>query len=91
MTTSARNRSALLVIALSLTAFVQAAWSAERQLKYDTYTSLEALEGQTMRRCLITSHDCEVCSIDDTQKLVCSSVGTACEPKEWRCMYLSGE
>jgi hypothetical protein len=61
------------------------------QLKYDSYTSLEALKGQTARECLIASHDCEVCSLDDSQKLVCSSVGTGCEPKEWRCVYLSGE
>jgi hypothetical protein len=64
---------------------------AAPQLKYDAYTSLEALKGQATRECLITSHDCEVCSMDDTQKLVCSSVGTGCDPKEWRCMYLSGE
>jgi hypothetical protein len=64
---------------------------AAPQLKYESYTSLEALKGQTTRECLTTSHDCEVCSMDDSQKLVCSSVGTGCEPKEWRCVYLSGE
>lgn len=82
---------ATMMAALSSISSAVPAAAAAPQLKYDTYTTFEALQQQKTRECLIESHDCEVCSVDGLEKVSCSSVGTACEPKEWRCMYLVRE
>lgn len=50
-----------------------------------TYASFAALKADAAKSCELISHDCEVCAVSEDHKLVCSSVGTACEPKEWRC------
>ncbi|MFN0191722.1 MAG: hypothetical protein ACKVP5_07065 [Aestuariivirga sp.] len=50
-----------------------------------TYRSFAELQADTAKKCELVSHDCEVCSVGAAKKFTCSSVGAACEPKEWRC------
>lgn len=35
--------------------------------------------------CSFKTNDCELCT-KDSGKIICSSVGIACEPTEWRCL-----
>ena len=59
---------------------------AEEQPKsdYTSYPTLTALAAKANGRCFIISTDCQVCAVADGT-VTCSSVGIACEPKEWRC------
>jgi hypothetical protein len=50
-----------------------------------TYASFAALKADTAKTCALISHDCELCTVSKDKAIACSSVGTACQPKEWRC------
>lgn len=39
-----------------------------------------------LRNCAIVTNDCELCLVQDSGKVVCSSVGIACVPKMKRCL-----
>ena len=43
-------------------------------------------EGDTLNNCVFVTHDCELCTIAENDKVSCSSVGIACEPTKWTCM-----
>lgn len=36
--------------------------------------------------CNFKTHECELCSMDADGKVICSSVGIACEPTKWSCL-----
>jgi hypothetical protein len=72
------TRLAIALLLLATTALAD-------DLTIKTYKSFAELQADTTKKCELVSHDCEVCSVDAETKFVCSSVGTACQPKEWRC------
>jgi hypothetical protein len=51
---------------------------------FKTHASFLELKADTEKACYFISNDCELCSASNGI-LVCSSVGIACEPTEWRC------
>jgi len=61
------------------------AWADEVSYEIKTYVSFAALKADTAKSCVLISHDCEICTISKEKIFICSSVGMACEPKEWRC------
>jgi hypothetical protein len=70
-------------LAIAILLFASPAFADDFTIK--TYKSFAELQADTTKKCELVSHDCEVCSVNEAKKITCSSVGTACEPKEWRC------
>jgi Fe-S-cluster containining protein len=62
-----------------------AALADEAAYTVKMYASFMALKADTAKSCELISHDCEICTIAPDKTFACSSVGMACEPKEWRC------
>jgi hypothetical protein len=50
-----------------------------------TYVSFAALKADTAKACELISHDCELCIVAKDRTFSCSSVGAACQPRQWRC------
>jgi hypothetical protein len=61
------------------------AWAEDDPYIIKTYASFAALKADTAKTCALITHDCELCTVSKNKAIACSSVGTACEPKEWRC------
>ena len=48
--------------------------------------STEIAQNDAMKNCAFVTNNCELCSIDGTGKILCSSVGIACQPTNWSCL-----
>jgi hypothetical protein len=77
-----KSVSIILALAVLLSA---SSWAEEDLYTIKTYASFTALKADTAKRCEFVSHDCEICTVSRNETFSCSSVGAACEPKEWRC------
>lgn len=86
------NRVLSALIIMSFLSCGSALAATEKTLRYDTYPDFDAAKSagakNAARQCLLMSHDCEVCALDENDQLVCSSPGIACQPNEWRCYYI---
>ena len=81
--------AATLCLALaSLAQAVPAGATGKRVLVYDLLPPVEEPQPETPPSCLLMSHDCEVCALDEGDHVVCSSTGIACEPTERRCYHV---
>lgn len=60
-------------------------WAEDDPYIIKTYASFAALKADTAKTCALITHNCELCVVTKDKAITCSSVGTACEPKEWRC------
>jgi hypothetical protein len=61
------------------------AWAEEGSYTVKTYASFAALKADAEKTCELISHDCELCVVSKEKTFTCSSVGAACQPKQWRC------
>jgi hypothetical protein len=60
-------------------------WAEDNPYVVKTYASFAALKADAAKTCALITHDCELCVVSKDKAITCSSVGAACEPKEWRC------
>lgn len=86
------NRVLAALMTMALLSYGSAFAATERTLCYHAYPDFDAAKAtdgeNAARECLLMSHDCEVCALDENDELVCSSPGIACQPSEWRCYYI---
>lgn len=78
----------LCLVLASLAQAVPAGATGKRVLVYDLLPPVEEPQPETPPSCLLMSHDCEVCALDEGDHVVCSSTGIACEPTERRCYHI---
>jgi len=71
--------------------FATEAHSDEVKNKLLVYQVLPAATDQQSKQppsCLQISNECQVCELNEKNEIVCSSVGIACEPTEFRCLNI---
>lgn len=55
-------------------------------LRPELSSEREVEESSVLKNCSFITNNCEVCSVDQSGKVSCSSVGIACQPTVWGCL-----
>lgn len=82
----------VVLVTMAFPSYGSAFAATGKTLRYDTYPDFNSAKSagakNAARQCMLMSHDCEICALDENDQLVCSSPGIACQPNEWRCYYI---
>ena len=75
-------------LTLALFGVLFGAVSASAEVIPPTHNASTNLRVEVSRQksCTFVTHDCELCIRSDDDRISCSSVGFACQPKAWRCL-----